>query len=237
LPGIQYCCQPDFSRIVLDTIPKRAMLTNFLIELLQTRGHLDLASGITLAMVFTVTGLILVPRTILCITSGAIFGLGSIPIILPSTTLGGVMAFMLARCFLADKLQRWVAGKPSYCAILDAVDSEGWRIVALLRFWSPVPTAVQNYLFGLTRIGFSSFTAATMGFTIPQVCVYVYLGAIGRAALLDDSGSHLRQGIMLVAALTIVAVVVLIGRKARLALRELEQNSRSADRRQASAHD
>jgi hypothetical protein len=35
-------------------------------------------------------------------------------------------------------------------AVVDAADSEGWRVVGLLRFWSPVPTIVQNYLFGLT---------------------------------------------------------------------------------------
>jgi uncharacterized membrane protein YdjX (TVP38/TMEM64 family) len=42
---------------------------------------------------------------------------------------------------------------------------------------SPVWCAVQNYLFGLTRIRLLPFTLAMFFFTIPQVTLYVCLGA------------------------------------------------------------
>jgi uncharacterized membrane protein YdjX (TVP38/TMEM64 family) len=73
------------------------------------------------------------------------------------------------------------------------VDEEGWRVVALLRFASPLPNAVQNYVFGLTRIGFLPFAITTFLFTIPQVMLYVYLGSTGRA-LLDENLSTLNRG-------------------------------------------
>ena len=71
-------------------------------------------------------------------------------------------------------------------AIADAVDEEGWRIVALLRFASPTPSSVQNYVFGVTRIGFWPYTLASLVFVIPQTVFYVYLGSVGRSLLLGD---------------------------------------------------
>ena len=193
-------------------------MADALVEWLQNWGELHLGSAAVLALVFLVSGLVLIPRTFLCLASGAMFGLGTIPIILPSTTLSAVIGFLLARYFFADWLQRQVDRRPRVRAVMDAIDSEGWRIVALLRFGSPLPSTVQTYLFGITRIGLWPFTLATLLFTIPQVCLYVWLGAAGRAALLDDSSSGLSRGLMLVAALTLTTAMILVTRKARIAL-------------------
>ena len=108
---------------------------------------------------------------------------------------------------------------------MEAIDSESWRIVGLLRFGSPVPTMVQNYLFGLTRIGLLPFTAASFVFTIPQVCLYTYLGETGRVVLLDDTSSTLSRALMGIGALTLATTVILVARKANFALRS--NNSRS----------
>jgi uncharacterized membrane protein YdjX (TVP38/TMEM64 family) len=193
-------------------------MTDALVNWLQNWGELHLGSAAVLALVFLVTGLILIPRTFLCLASGAMFGLSAIPIILPSTTLSAVIGFLLARYFFADWLRRRVDRRPRVRAVMDAIDSEGWRIVALLRFGSPLPSTVQTYLFGITRIGLVPFTLATLLFTIPQVCLYVWLGAAGRAALLDDGSSGLSRGLMLVAALTLTTAMILVTRKTRLAL-------------------
>ena len=171
-------------------------MTDALVHWLQNWGELHLASAAVLALVFLASGLVLIPRTFLCLASGAMFGLGTIPIILPSTTLSAVIGFLLARYLFADRLQRAVDRRPRMRAVMDAIDTEGWRIVALLRFGSPLPSTVQTYLFGLTRIGLWPFTLATLLFTIPQVCLYVWLGAAGRAALLDDGSSLLSRSLM-----------------------------------------
>jgi uncharacterized membrane protein YdjX (TVP38/TMEM64 family) len=201
-------------------------MTDALIAWLQNWGELHPGSGAVLALVFLVSGLVLIPRTFLCLASGAMFGLGTIPIILPSTTLSAVIGFLLARYLFADWLQRQVDRRPRFRAVMDAIDSEGWRIVALLRFGSPLPSTVQTYLFGITRIGVVPFTIATLLFTIPQVCLYVWLGAAGRAALLDDGSSGLSRGLMLVAAITLTTAMILVTRKTRLALQR-EALSRS----------
>ena len=107
------------------------------------------------------------------------------------------MTFLIARYFLADRVQRWIDRHPSMRVIADAVDEEGWRIVALLRFASPTPSSVQNYVFGVTRIGFWPYTLASLVFIIPQTVFYVYLGSVGRSLLLGDISSPLGLFVML----------------------------------------
>src|SRR5262249_41759691 len=113
--------------------------------------------------------------------------------------------------------------RPHLRAIADGIDREGWRLVALLRFGSPVPTAVQNYLFGLTRIGLVPFAIATFFFTIPQVTLYVYLGAAGRAAVLDNQSSALSRILLGIGIATLAGVVALVVRSSRAAFRRASE--------------
>ena len=61
-------------------------MTETLVEWIRTWGELNVASAAALAAVFILSGLVLIPRTFLCLAAGAIFGPPAIPIILPSTT-------------------------------------------------------------------------------------------------------------------------------------------------------
>jgi uncharacterized membrane protein YdjX (TVP38/TMEM64 family) len=196
-------------------------MTTELVQWLQSWSQLTLWSGAAVASVFFLGSFLLFPRTVLCLGVGAVFGCAVIPIVLLSTTGGGALAFLLARYLFADLLQQKLDRRPRLRMIANAVDSEGWRVVALLRFWSPVPTVVQNYLFGLTRISLWTFISATFVFSIPQIALYIFLGSSGRAALLDDASSTLSRALMGVAALTLMTIAIWIGRKMRMALDDL----------------
>ena len=139
--------------------------------------------------------------------------------------MGGVLAFLAARYLLADRLQRWLDHSPKLRVIANAIDSESFRIVALLRFGSPIPNAVQNYFFGLTRIALWPYVVASFLFSIPQMALYVYLGSVGRSILIDDASSWVSHAVMLAGALCMTVVVLLISRKARLALAALPATS------------
>src|SRR6266852_9433910 len=121
------------------------VMTDVLVQWIERAGEINVASASALMLVFILSGLVLIPRTILCLAAGVFFGLPAVPIILPSTTIGGVLAFLLARYLLRERLQRELDMRPHLRAIADGIDHEGWRLVGLLRFGSPVPTAVQNY--------------------------------------------------------------------------------------------
>jgi uncharacterized membrane protein YdjX (TVP38/TMEM64 family) len=200
-------------------------VTDTLVEFLRRWGELGPTSAAVLALVFVAGGIVPVPRTFLTLAAGVVYGLPAVPIIMPSTTLGCLIAFLLARYLFAFRLWRWVARRPRLTAIMNAVDAEGWRIVALCRLASPIPSTIQNALFGLTRIPLWPYTWSTFVFTIPQIVLYAYLGAIGKAALLGES-EGLGLGIMAAGGVTFLIVVLLITRRVRASMREMEEGSR-----------
>lgn len=154
-----------------------------ILEWLRAFGGLSFQSGLALAAVFVFGNMMFFPRTFVLLGSGAIFGAWAIPIIWPSMALGAILAFLLSRFVLADFIQRRLDGYPMARAIADAVDAEGWKIVALFRLGGPISASMQNYLFGVTRIGFVPYAVATTLFIIPQIVLFVYMGAAGRTAL------------------------------------------------------
>ena len=186
-------------------------------------GSLDQLNAQTagvLALAFVVAAFIPVPRTIVVVGAGAVFGMKSLIVIVPSTTLGCMLAFLLARYLLRNLVTREVAKRRSWRVIAQAVDDEGWRIVALMRFWGPLPNFVQNYLFGLTRIGLLPFTVITLLFTLPQIVFYTYLGASGRAMLIDDGPVAFNLIVLGIAATTMIAVLILVSKRAKVILNQ-----------------
>ncbi len=191
------------------------MMYDALTQWLPGGVELRVNSAILLSLIFFAASFVLIPRTFLCLGAGASFGLLAVLIILPSTVFGGILAFLLARHLFSARLQTYIDARPHLRSIAAAVDEEGWRVVALLRFASPVPNAVQNYVFGLTRIDFLPFAITTFLFTIPQVMLYVYLGSTGRAVLLDENLSTLNRVLLGVGLISLVCAAMLVVRRIR----------------------
>jgi uncharacterized membrane protein YdjX (TVP38/TMEM64 family) len=77
---------------------------------------------------------------------------------------------------------------------------------------------VQNYLFGLTNIGLLPFALVTFLFTLPQLVLYVYLGASGRALLLDDGPMPLNRVLIAMALVIVLVILLLLSRRIRAIL-------------------
>ena len=191
------------------------MMYDAVMQWLPAAGDLGVNSSMMLSLIFFAASFVLIPRTFLCLGAGASFGLGAVLVILPSTMLGGILAFLSARYFFSERVHAYVDARPRLRRFATAVDEEGWRVVALLRFASPMPNAVQNYVFGLTRIGFWPFAVTTFVFSIPQVVLYVYLGSAGRAVLLDESLSTLNRVLLGIGLVSILVAALLVVRRVR----------------------
>src|ERR1041385_1957119 len=101
-------------------------------EWLRSFGALSLFSGTMVAIVFAVAAFVFVPRTFLTLGVGGLYGMSVVPVIMLGATAGSVLAFLAARYFAADYVQRWVDRHPSMRVVADAIDAEGWHVVALL---------------------------------------------------------------------------------------------------------
>jgi uncharacterized membrane protein YdjX (TVP38/TMEM64 family) len=188
---------------------------------LSTSHELTPLSFSLLALVFIASGVILLPRIVLCVLAGAAYGLVAIPIAIPSTAIGALIAFLVARYIAADFVQRLIARRRLLQGISRAVDREGWKIIALMRLGAPVPGAFSNYLFGLTKIGWWPYTWSTFIFCIPQVVLFVGIGAAGRAAVLQDS-SMVGQAMLVLGIVTCAAIVYLVARRSKTTFAEID---------------
>ena len=180
---------------------------------LQTFGSLTPSSVIAICFVFLAMSFIILPRTPLVCVAGAVFGWKAAVIILLSGTVGSALAFLTSRYVASNWFRKILERRPNFGVVAQAVDQEGWRIVALMRLGVPIPGAIQNYLFGLTKIDLLSYSISTFIFTAPQVFLYTLLGATGRASLLDE---HL--GVSLTEMVLIFGVVALIAWRVRALL-------------------
>jgi uncharacterized membrane protein YdjX (TVP38/TMEM64 family) len=170
-----------------------------------------------LAALVVLSSFVPFPRTFVVIGAGAAFGLKSLVVIMPVAAVASVLACMLARYVARGWVERQMERRATWRAIAQAVNEEGWRIMALMRFFGPMPNSAQNYLFGLTKIGLLPYTVITTICTMPQLVLYTYLGASGRALLLEE-GSFLKRAMIIVAVLTMVAIVFLVSRRVRAIL-------------------
>ena len=199
-------------------------ITDTLVDFLRQWGEMNPAAVVVLTLVFIFGGFTPIPRTFLTLAAGIVYGMAAIPVIIPATTAGCLLVFLLVRYLFGGWVWRIVERKPKLLAIMDAVNAEGWRIVGLCRLASPIPSTIQNAIFGLTRIELWPYLWATFLFTIPQTLLYVYLGAVGKAALLGESGG-VNLGVMIAGGSTFLGVVLLITRRVRESMRELQRQS------------
>lgn len=188
---------------------------------LSTSHELTPLSLGALVLIFMASGFVLLPRIFLCVLAGATYGTVAIPIAIPSATLGALVAFLTARYLVRELVQRRIERRKLLSRISSAVDREGWRIVALMRLGAPIPGALTNYLFGLTNISWWSYAWASFFFCIPQIILFVCLGAAGRAAVIDDSTSMVGQAMIALAIVTSASIVYLVARRTRTMFGEM----------------
>jgi uncharacterized membrane protein YdjX (TVP38/TMEM64 family) len=187
-----------------------------LIETLRDAGAAGLAA---LSIIFAVGALTFLPRPIMCAISGWVFGFASLVPILVGATAGSTLAFLLARHLFRDRFERLVRERPRLKAPLQAIDEEGWRLVALLRLHSPFPGSLVSYLCGLTRIRIASFSSATLVGIAPQVVLYTYLGVVGDALLRHGLNPQVQLAFLVVGLAVMAVAMALVVRRTRMILK------------------
>ena len=182
-------------------------------------GGLGAWGPVLYALAYALVLVVMAPGGPLSIGAGLAFGMWGVPVVLAGATAGAGLAFLVSRHVLRGRVRAMVDRRPALRAVDEAVAEGGWRIVGLLRLSPLVPFNLQNYFFGVTRVGFWPYLAATFVGIAPGAVLYVYLGAVGRSIGGGAGGSGPAKwaliGLGLVAT---VAVTVLVGRKARAVL-------------------
>ena len=178
-------------------------------------------------VVYVLCTVLLIPGSVITVGAGTLFGLstGTIVVIL-GANLGALSSFLLARSFLREKVARWAAANSKFRSLDHAIGEQGFKMVLLTRLSPVFPFVLLNYLLGLTAVRTASYVLANLIGMLPATFLFVYIGAAARDAIAGEAGaaaSFYQQLLKYVGLAATVAVVAMVTRIARKALREAER--------------
>jgi uncharacterized membrane protein YdjX (TVP38/TMEM64 family) len=175
-------------------------------------GPVIYIAAYVLGVVFFVPGL---PMTLL---GGLVFGpVRGAAYVWIAATIGAALAFLVARYGLRGLVEGWVARNARLARMDEAVARDGWRIVMITRLIPLFPFNLQNYAYGVTRIGFWAYLGTSAVCMIPATVAYTFAGGA-----LSRGGGDLRWTLGYLAVAGVLIVLV------SLIPRYLERRNRAA---------
>ncbi|MFI1568467.1 TVP38/TMEM64 family protein [Streptomyces sp. NPDC020490] len=135
------------------------------------------AAAVVFAVAYGLCTVAFVPRPLLNLAAGALFGSGlGLGTALTGTVLGAGMAFGLGRVLGQDALRPLLRGR-----LLLAADGQlsrhGFRSMMAARLFPGVPFWAANYCAAVSRMGWFSFLLATALGSVPNTAAYAVAGA------------------------------------------------------------
>lgn len=158
-----------------------AMVLVFEPQRLLSTGWPPQMSGAAAVMVFAavygVCTSALVPRPLLNLAAGALFGSqAGLPAAVAGTVIGAGIAFGLGRLLGQDALRPLLRAK--FLAAADRqLSNHGFRSMLALRLFPGVPFAAANYCAAISRMGWLPFLLATGLGSVPNTAAYVIAGS------------------------------------------------------------
>ena len=159
--------------------------------------------------IYILAVILVLPASPLTIGAGVAFGigLGTLTAVL-SATIGASFAFLIARYVMRSRVKKWLAPHEKLSAVDRAVESQGWRVVALTRLSPVLPFNLQNYFYGLTGVSFWHYTLASLFAMLPGTLLYVYIGVAGAelAEVASGAANWGKTGLLVVGLILIARV-------------------------------
>ena len=144
------------------------------------------ATALEFLFVHMLAGLVFVPRLIMGLAAGILFGpvWGSV-LSLIGGTLSSFTGFVLVRFVNADSVRLREA--PAIGKWLERAETQGWRLVFIVRLIPVLPHSLVNYVFGLSRVSTRGYLLGSALGMVPTSVVYANLGASGRSIAENSS--------------------------------------------------
>ncbi len=122
------------------------------------------------------------------------------------SAMGAGVVFLVSRHLARD----WVAAKLAGTRLMsldDKVARHGWKIVAFTRIVPVFSYTLLNYAFGLTRISFWPFLAATFVCMLPIITAFVYFSSNILDILHGRISKELIIGVVLVIGVSLIPLI------------------------------
>jgi len=219
--------------------PMLAAITR-LVEALQALGPIGL---VLLSASYVVACVALVPGSLLTLGAGflaallwpdhfalaLLFGTAAVSV---GSVAGATAAFLLGRTLARDWIAGRFAGDKRFAALDAAIGNNGFKMVFLIRLSPAFPFNLLNYALGLTRVSLRDYVLASWLGMLPGTVMYVYLGtglsSLAVAATGQTQTDPDRYALLALGLAATIALVVLVTRTARAALRAATEHPTDA---------
>jgi len=133
---------------------------------------------IVFVVIYVVATVAFLPGAPLSLLAGLVFGAvwGTLWTVI-GATLGATLAFLIARYAARGLVESWAADNQRVRKLDEGVEEHGWRMLLITRLVPLFPFNLQNYAYGLTRVGVGSYVLLTALCIVPGVLVYTLAGS------------------------------------------------------------
>ena len=172
-------------------------------------GGFGIAAPLVFIAIYVVATVAFLPGTPLSLLAGLVFGpvFGTLWAVI-GATIGATLAFLVGRYAARGLVERWTAKDERIRRLDEGVERQGWRMLLITRLVPVFPFNLQNYAYGLTRIGLGTYVLLTAVCIIPGAAVYTLAGGSLATAGQDPTRTFVYLG---VAAVLFVAVSLIPG--------------------------
>jgi uncharacterized membrane protein YdjX (TVP38/TMEM64 family) len=158
--------------------------------------------------------MILIPNTVLFVTSGSLFGFWwAFTFNLIGFALGATLAFLISRYGFYEFVR--AKAHTMLQTFNHRFSKAGWKAVAVVRMTPIFPSFAVNYLLGITHVRFWDYLWASVVFTLPACITMTLLGDVSIALLLQTEPSPVViTGFIILTVVVATAVVMTLKRRA-----------------------
>jgi uncharacterized membrane protein YdjX (TVP38/TMEM64 family) len=172
-------------------------------------GGFGALAPLVFIMIYAVATVAFVPGTPLSLLAGLVFGpvFGALWAVV-GATIGATLSFLVGRYAARGLVESWTKYNERVKRLDEGVERQGWRMLLITRLVPVFPFNLQNYAYGITRIGLGTYVLLTAVCIIPGAAVYTFAGGSLASAGQDPTRTFVYLGI---AAVLIVAVSLIPG--------------------------
>ncbi len=144
------------------------------------------AMPLVFVAVHVVASLAFMPRGVLALAAGGLFGVAwGLVWALIGSMAGAMAGFALARWTNGGMLR--AEQMPLVGGLLQQAENGGWRLVLITRLVPVLPHSLVNYAYGMSRLTGRDYALGSFLGMLPQTVAFVKLGQAGTSAA---SGDH-----------------------------------------------
>ncbi|MCE5335144.1 MAG: VTT domain-containing protein, partial [Desulfobacteraceae bacterium] len=173
-------------------------------------------------LVYALAPALFLPGLPITVAGGILFGpFWGVVYTITSSTVGACVAFLISRYLARDWIERKLRS-PRWKRLDEEVERHGWKVVALTRLIPLFPFNLLNYAFGLTKVKFLHYAAATFFCMLPACIAFIVFSSSLLDLIRGRVSPTFIAGICLIILVSLIPVFYRKRQKSRLPSEEPE---------------